>query len=62
MNKKVIVITVVSLGVVGASIFGGIKAYQNYQANNLTAEVMYVSNLNAYYGETGTSRAGRAAS
>lgn len=58
MNKKVIVITVVSLGVVGASIFGGIKAYQNYQANNLTAEVMYVSNLNAYYGETGTSSSG----
>ena len=51
-------ITVVSLGVVGASIFGGIKAYQNYQANNLTAEVMYVSNLNAYYGETGTSSSG----
>ncbi len=31
MTKKAIIITLVSLGVAGAGIFGGIKAYQNYQ-------------------------------
>ena len=58
MNKKVIIITAVSLTVAGAGIFGGIKMYQNYQQNNLVAEAEYVSNLNSYYGDMGTSSSG----
>ena len=42
MHKKGIIITVISLGVVGIGIFAGIKAYQNYQSVNTTAEVQYV--------------------
>ncbi len=58
MNKKAIIITVIVLGVVAAASFGGIKAYQNYQQNNLIAEVQYVSNLNAYYGGNEMSSSG----
>ncbi len=58
MTKKAIIITLVSLGVAGAGIFGGIKAYQNYQKNNLTAEVQLVSNISSYVGENGMSSSG----
>ncbi len=58
MSKKAIIITLVSLGVAGAGIFGGIKAYQNYQKNNLSAEVRLVSNINSYVGESGMSSSG----
>ena len=41
MNKKAIIITAVSLGVAGIAVFGGIKAYQNYQSGTKTAKVYY---------------------
>ena len=58
MSKKAIIITVISLGVVSAAVFGGIKAYQNYQNNSQEVEVFYVSDLNNYYYENGTSSSG----
>ena len=58
MSKKAVIITVVSLAVAGAGIFGGIMAYRNYQNNNLTAETQVVSNLNSYFGENGMSSSG----
>ena len=58
MSKKAVIVTIVSLAVVGGGIFGGIKAYQNYQQNNLTAEVYYVSNMQGYFGESGMSSSG----
>ncbi len=58
MSKKAVIITVISLGVVGAAVFGGIKAYQNYQNKNQKAEVHYVSELNMYYYENEMSSSG----
>ena len=58
MHKKGIIITVISLGVVGIGIFAGIKAYQNYQSVNTTAEVQYVSDLSSYYYGEETSSSG----
>ena len=55
MNKKAIIITAVSLGVAGIAVFGGIKAYQNYQSGTKTAKVYYVSSLNNYYENEMTS-------
>lgn len=58
MNKKVIIISAVSLGVVGLAVFGGVKAYQNYQNESQEAEVQTVSDLNMYYGESEMSSSG----
>ena len=58
MSKKVIIITVISLGVAGAAAFGGIKAYQNYQNNNQKAEVQYVSEVNMSYYESEMTSSG----
>lgn len=58
MHKKGILITVIVLGVVGIGAFAGIKAYQNYQNGNTTAEVQYVSDLSAYYYGEETSSSG----
>lgn len=58
MSKKAVIITVISLGVAGAAVFGGIKAYQNYQNKNQKAEVHYVSELNMYYYENEMSSSG----
>ncbi len=56
MGKKGIIITIISLGVVGAATYGGIKAYQNYQANSLEADVEAIANINQFYfGEDTTS-------
>ncbi len=49
MGKKGIIIAMVSLGVVGGAIYGGIKAYQNYQDNSLEADVEAISNINQFY-------------
>lgn len=58
MNKKVIAITLISLGVAGGAVFGGIKAYQSYQDNSRKAEVQLVSDLtDYYYGDEMTSYA-----
>ncbi|MFP3153220.1 efflux RND transporter periplasmic adaptor subunit [Lachnospiraceae bacterium ZAX-1] len=52
MNKKKIIITVISLCVVAALVVGGIFGYQRYQDNHLFAEVQSVSDLNwGYWGE-----------
>lgn len=58
MNKKVIIISAVSLGVVGIAVFGGIMAYKNYQNESQEAEVQTVSELNMYYGENEMSSSG----
>lgn len=55
MNRKAIIITAVSLGALGIAVFGGIKAYQNYQSGKTTAKVYYVSSLNNYYENEMTS-------
>ena len=61
MGKKGIIIAMVSLGVVGGAIYGGIKAYQNYQDNSLEADVEAISNINQFYfGQDMTSEIGRA--
>ena len=58
MSRKAIIITVVSLGAACAAVFGGIKAYQNYQKNNQEAEVQFVSDLNNFYYENEMSSSG----
>ena len=58
MGKKGIIIAIVSLGVVGGAAFGGVKAYQNYQANSLEAEVESIVNINQFYFGQDTTSAG----
>lgn len=58
MNKKGIIIAAVSIGAAAIAVFGGIKIYQHYQNNNLTAEVETVSDLNSYYSEGEMSSSG----
>lgn len=53
--KKFLIILVVIL-VIGGAAAGGVYAYQRYQKENMTAEVVYVSNLNmGYLGDAMTS-------
>lgn len=53
--KKLLIILVVILLIAGAAA-GGVYAYQRYQKENMTAEVVYVSNLNmGYLGDAMTS-------
>lgn len=58
MSKKAVIITLVSVCVLGGAIYGGIKLYQNYQWNSLTAEVQSVSSLNMYFGDMEMSSGG----
>lgn len=58
MNKKAVIITLVSVCAVGGAIYGGIRLYQNQQWNSLTAEVQSVSSLNGYYGDMEMSSSG----
>ncbi len=58
MSKKAVIISLLSVCAVSGAIYGGIKLYQNYQFNSLTAEVRSVSNLNMYYGGTEMSSSG----
>lgn len=58
MSKKAVIISLISVCVVGGAIYGGIKLYQDYQFNSLTAEVQSVSNLNMYYGGSEMSSSG----
>ena len=58
MSKKAVIISLISVCAVGGAIYGGIKLYQNYQFNSLTAEVQPVSELNMYYGESEMSSSG----
>ena len=58
MGKKGIIITAISLGVIGGAVFGGIKAYQNYQDNSLEAEVEAITNINQFYFGEGTTSSG----
>lgn len=58
MSKKAVIISLISVCAVSGAIYGGIKLYQDYQFNSLTAEVQSVSNLNMYYGGSEMSSSG----
>lgn len=61
MKKKIkkIIIFLVVMGILAGAGAGGVFAYQNYRKENLTAEVVYVSNLNwGFYDDGGVTSEG----
>lgn len=61
MKKKIkkMIIFLIVVGILAGAGTGGVFAYQNYRRENLTAEVVYVSNLNwGFYGDEGVTSEG----
>ena len=61
MKKKIkkIIIFLIVVGILAGAGAGGVFAYQSYRRENLTAEVVYVSNLNwGFYEDGGVTSEG----
>ena len=58
MGKKAVIATIITLGVLGGAAYGGVKAYQNYQAKNTEANVYPIETINMFYFNEGVSSSG----